>query len=153
MLSLVVCGLPICLPLALAFAIPDRTLALHIANSNWLNTPAICKKASLIGSALPSRQSSVILPIITNRRRFSRTRSMISHSFYNDIRSFRKRMIYASRMKGTDIISYGIRRISYRVSDISLNYAFVFCIMKKTEMRIWLRTNCWRCHLNLQLPL
>ena len=26
MLSLVVCGLPICLPLALAFAIPDRSL-------------------------------------------------------------------------------------------------------------------------------
>ena len=43
-------------------------------------TPAICKKASLIGSALPSRQSSVILPIITRRRRFSRTWSMISHS-------------------------------------------------------------------------
>ena len=33
-----------------------------------------------MGSALPSRQSSVILPIITNRRRFSRTCSMISHS-------------------------------------------------------------------------
>ena len=80
MLSLVVCGLPICLPLALAFAIPDRTRSRIMASSNWLNTPAICKKASLIGSALPSRQSSVILPIITRRRRFSRTRSMISHS-------------------------------------------------------------------------
>lgn len=80
MLSLVFCGRPICLPFALAFAIPERTRARIIASSNWLNTPAICKKASLIGSALPSRQSSVILPIITNRRRFSRTRSIISHS-------------------------------------------------------------------------
>ena len=80
MLSLVVCGRPICLPLALAFAIPDRTRSRIIDNSNWLNTPAICKKASLIGSPLPSRQSSVILPIITGRRRFPRTRSMISQS-------------------------------------------------------------------------
>ena len=31
MLSLVVCGLPICLPLALAFAIPDRTRSRIIA--------------------------------------------------------------------------------------------------------------------------
>ena len=80
MLSLVVCGLPICLPLALAFAIPDRTRSRIIDNSNWLKTPAICKKASLIGSALPSRQSSVILPTITSRRHFSRMVSMISQS-------------------------------------------------------------------------
>ena len=37
MLSLVVCGLPICLPLALAFAMPDRTRSRIIASSNWLN--------------------------------------------------------------------------------------------------------------------
>ena len=69
MSSLLTCGRPICRPLALAFSIPDRTLALIIASSNWLNTPAICKKASLMGSACPFRQSRVIDPTITNRRR------------------------------------------------------------------------------------
>jgi hypothetical protein len=41
MSSFVVCGLPILRPFALAFAIPDFTRARIIANSNWLNTPAI----------------------------------------------------------------------------------------------------------------
>ena len=40
MLSAVTCGLPICLPLALAFAIPDRTRVRIMASSIWLNTPA-----------------------------------------------------------------------------------------------------------------
>jgi len=73
-------GLPICFPLALAFAIPERTRLLIMASSNWLNTPAICRNASLIGSALPSRQSSVIDPTMTRRKCFSRTVLMISHS-------------------------------------------------------------------------
>ena len=34
MLSAVICGLPICLPFALAFAIPDRTRSRIIDNSN-----------------------------------------------------------------------------------------------------------------------
>ena len=73
-------GLPICFPLALAFAIPERTRLLIIASSNCLNTPAICRNASPIGSALPSRQSSVIDPTMTRRKCFSRTVLMISHS-------------------------------------------------------------------------
>ncbi len=39
MLSAVICGRPIYLPLALAFAIPDRTRLGIIANSNWLKIP------------------------------------------------------------------------------------------------------------------
>ena len=69
-------------PFAFAFAIPLFTLARIIANSNWLNTPAICKKASLIGSACPSRQSSVILPTITRRRLLDFTNSIISHNCF-----------------------------------------------------------------------
>lgn len=80
MSSLVVCGRPILAPFAAAFAIPERTLARIMESSSWLNTPAICKKASLIGSARPSRQSRVMLPTITRHNRFSRTRSMISHN-------------------------------------------------------------------------
>ena len=67
-------------PLALAFSMPDRTLALIVANSSWLNTPAIWRKVSLIGSALPSRQSSVIDPTITIRRRF--IQNFLSTSWY-----------------------------------------------------------------------
>lgn len=58
MLSAVTCGLPILLPLALAFAMPERTRVRIMASSNRLNTSAISRNASLIGSALPSRQSS-----------------------------------------------------------------------------------------------
>lgn len=36
---------PICLPFALAFAMPDRTLARIMESSNSLKTPAICKNA------------------------------------------------------------------------------------------------------------
>ena len=51
MSSLLTCGRPIWRPLALAFSMPDRTLARIIASSNWLNTPAIWRNASLMGSA------------------------------------------------------------------------------------------------------
>ena len=40
MLSAVTCGLPILLPLALAFAMPERTRVRIMASSIWLNTPA-----------------------------------------------------------------------------------------------------------------
>ena len=67
-------------PFAFAFAIPERTLARIIASSNWLNTPAICKKASVIGSACPLRQSIVILLTMTRHRCFLLMASMISQS-------------------------------------------------------------------------
>lgn len=109
MLSLVVCGRPICLPLALAFAIPDRTRSLIIASSSWLNTPAICKKASLIGSALPSRQSSVIDPTITSRKRFSRTVSIIAQSCWVLLarRETSKTMMVADGRPGEAIAAFG----------------------------------------------
>ena len=50
MSSFVVGRRPICLPLAFAFAMPDLTRARIMASSSWLNTPAICRNASLIGS-------------------------------------------------------------------------------------------------------
>ena len=53
MSSFVVWGLPIFRPRAAALAIPDFPLARIIANSNRLNTPAICKNASLIEVGLP----------------------------------------------------------------------------------------------------
>ena len=80
--SVVRCGLPICLPLALAFAIPERTLARIIASSSCLNTPGICKNASVIGSACPLRQSIVILPTMTRHRCFRLMASMISQSCF-----------------------------------------------------------------------
>ena len=83
MSSLVVWGLPILAPFALAFAIPDLTLALVIANSSWLNTPAICKKTSVIGSACPLRQSIVMLPKITSLMRFCLIRSNTPHGKYH----------------------------------------------------------------------
>ena len=48
MQSEVTCGLPICFPLALAFAIPDRTRVRIMASSIWLNTPvsAVANMAS-----------------------------------------------------------------------------------------------------------
>ena len=39
------------LPFAFAFSMPERTLARIIDSSNWLNTPDIWRKASLMGSA------------------------------------------------------------------------------------------------------
>ena len=47
MLSAVTCGLPILLPLALAFAMPERTRVRIMASSNRLNTSAISRNASL----------------------------------------------------------------------------------------------------------
>ena len=58
MLSAVTCGLPILLLLALAFAMPERTRVRIMASSNRLNTSAISRNASLMGSAVPWRQSS-----------------------------------------------------------------------------------------------
>ena len=50
------------LPHGPSFFMPDRTRIRIIDSSNWLNTPAICGNASLIGSGCPLRQSKVILP-------------------------------------------------------------------------------------------
>lgn len=80
--SFVVWGLPMCFPLMAAFAIPERTLARIICNSNSENTPAIFRNAEDIASNSPLRQSIVMLPTITSRRCFSRMISIISHNCF-----------------------------------------------------------------------
>ena len=71
---------PILRPLARAFSIPERTRARRIDSSNSENTALIWMKAWLIGSILPSRQSTVMEPMITSRMCFSLMMLMISQS-------------------------------------------------------------------------
>lgn len=54
MSSLLTCGCRICRPLDMAFSMPERTHALIIAGSNWLDTPSIWKKAALMGAGKPT---------------------------------------------------------------------------------------------------
>ena len=79
-MSAVMCGLPILAPLALAFAIPERTLSRIIRCSNSAKTPLIWIKALVIGSICPLEQSTQILPTMERRKHFSFTVSMISQS-------------------------------------------------------------------------
>ena len=82
MSSIVVCGLPICLPFALAFRKPLTTRALIIRNSSSANTPDIWMNAFVIGSSSPLEQSTWILPTMESRKHFFFTVSIISHNCF-----------------------------------------------------------------------
>ena len=75
-------GLPMCMPLALALAIPDLMRLRIIFSSSSANTPAIFRKASVMGSMSPFLQSMVILPIISSLIALACTWSIMSHSCF-----------------------------------------------------------------------
>ena len=67
---MVVGFLPIGLPLARAAAMPDFTRARIMESPSSAKMPDIWRKALVIGSSAPLRQSTVMEPRIVRRRRF-----------------------------------------------------------------------------------